>query len=237
MSAVNRRTVNPDLHWFRNSPPSQCVEIIVRDNGPGIAPQYIDKIFDPFFSTKKMSDKKGSGLGLTVVYNIVKNHHGAILVKSDEGKGTAFHIFLPAVEYSSEPATGDAVAQYRARNNELVLLVDDDEGMQILGKELLEDNGYRVLVASGGMQAIELLEQHKEEVALVILDLVMPVLDGGQTYLRMKKVKPDLKAFFCSGFVTDSLISNLLAEEHLTAIQKPFKSEQFLKFVHTTLTK
>lgn len=237
MSAVNRRTVNPDLHWFRDSPPSQCVELIVRDNGPGIAQQYIDKIFDPFFSTKKMSDKKGSGLGLTVVYNIVKSHHGAILVKSEEGKGTAFHIFLPAVEYSSEEVQGDVGAQYRSRSNELVLVVDDDEGMQILGKELLEDNGYRVLIASSGFQAIELLEQHKDDVSLVVLDLVMPVMDGGQTYLRMKKIKPDVNACFCTGYVTDSLITNLLAEEHLTAIQKPFKSDQFLKFVHTMLAK
>lgn len=237
MSAVNRRTVNPDLHWFRNTPPSHCVEIIVRDNGPGIAPQHIDKIFDPFFSTKKLNDKKGSGLGLTVVYNIVKNHHGAILVKSDEGKGTAFHIFLPAVEYSSEPVQGDQNMQFRSRSNELVMVVDDDEGMQILGKELLEDNGYRVLVAASGPEAIALLEQHKEDVALVILDLVMPGMDGGQTYIHMKKIKPDIKAFFCTGYVTDTLISNLLAEEHLTAIQKPFKSNQFLKFVHTMLSK
>lgn len=235
--AVNGRTPEPHLHWFRNTPPSQFVEIIIRDNGPGISQQNIDKIFDPFFSTKKMSDKKGSGLGLTVVYNIVKNHHGAIQVRSDEGKGTAFHLYLPAVEYASNEAAKVDAASYQSRSNELILVVDDDEGMQVLAQELLEDNGYRVLIASNGFAAIALLEKHKHDVALIILDLVMPGMDGGQTYLRMKQIKPDLNACFCTGFVTDALISNLLAEEHLTAIQKPFKSDQFLKFVHGMLNK
>ncbi|MFZ4619420.1 MAG: PAS domain S-box protein [Bacteroidota bacterium] len=235
IEAKNRTAQNPTLHWFRNSVPSQYVEIIISDNGPGIAQQNLDKIFDPFFSTKKLSTLKGTGLGLTVVYNIVKTHQGAISVKSEIGKGTKFHIYLPAVGYTTTEETGSESAVFRSRNNEMVLLVDDEEGMRELGRELLEENGFQVITAADGFQALDILQQNKAKIDLVILDLVMPGMDGGQTYLRMKKIKPDLKAFFCSGYVTDTLITNLLAEENLSALQKPFRPDQFVKFVHSVL--
>jgi two-component system cell cycle sensor histidine kinase/response regulator CckA len=231
----NRATPHPGLHWFRNTVPSQYVEIIIADNGPGISQQNIDKIFDPFFSTKKLSTQKGTGLGLTVVYNMVKTHQGAITVKSELGRGTAFHIFLPAVEYTTNETVGDDSVVFKARNNETVLLVDDEEGMRELGRELLEENGFNVITAVDGYAALNILELKKDTIDLVILDLVMPGMDGGQTYLRMKKIKPDMKAFFCSGYVTDSLISNMLAEENLSALQKPFRPDQFVKFVHSVL--
>ncbi len=235
IEAKNRTTPYPGLHWFRNSVPSQYIEIIISDNGPGISQQNIDKIFDPFFSTKKMSTQKGTGLGLTVVYNMVKSHQGAIQVKSEIGKGTAFHIYLPAVEYSNPDAVGNETVLFRARNNETVLLVDDEEGMRELGRELLEENGFRVITAVDGYEALNIMELKKEDIDLVILDLVMPGMDGGQTYLRMKKLKPDMKAFFCSGYVTDSLITHMLAEENLSALQKPFRPDQFVRFVHSVL--
>jgi two-component system cell cycle sensor histidine kinase/response regulator CckA len=231
----NRTTPHPGLHWFRNSVPSQYVEIIISDNGPGISQQNIDKIFDPFFSTKKLSTQKGTGLGLTVVYNMVKSHQGAITVKSELGKGTAFHIFLPAVEYATNEAAGIDSVIFKARNNETILLVDDEEGMRELGRELLEENGFNVLTAMDGYEALNIFQLKKDSIDLVILDLVMPGMDGGQTYLHMKKMKPDIKAFFCSGYVTDSLISNMLSEENLGALQKPFRPAQFVRFVHSVL--
>jgi PAS domain S-box-containing protein len=231
----NQSQPNPDLHWFRNSAPTQFIEIIISDNGPGISHQHIEKIFDPFFSTKKQNAQKGTGLGLTVVYNIVKSHQGAIQVKSEPGKGTAFHIYLPAVEYSASPTDGNDLSIYHSKNNELVLVVDDEEGMRELGRELLEDSHYRVLTASNGAEAVELVRQRGEEIALVILDLVMPGMDGGQAFLQIRQIKPEQKVFFCSGYVTDSLITNMLSEENLGALQKPFLPDQFVKFVYKTL--
>lgn len=233
--ARNQTAVNPDLHWFRQTPPSRCVEIVIRDNGPGLPSGIIDRIFDPFFSTKTQNGQKGTGLGLTVVYNIVKTHHGAVQVRSEEGKGAEFRLFIPAVEYvGADQETGN-VERFRSQFNELVLLVDDEEGMRDMGSEILEESGYRVVTAATGAEAVEIFRQRHNDIALVILDLVLPDIDGGQTFLKMKTISPSFKAFFCSGFVTQSVITNLLAEENLGALQKPFRQEQFLKFVFDTL--
>jgi len=233
--AKNTLITNNSLHWFRNTPPTHSVEICMKDSGAGIDNEIIGKIFDPFFTTKKDGVQKGTGLGLTVVYNIVKSHHGAIDIKSHPGTGTEFRVFLPAVEYSQTPSSAGSAEQYRSRFKELILVVDDEEIMQELARELLEENGYRVITASNGLEAVSLYEQMKDDIALVVLDLVMPELDGGQTYIRLKKINPKIKTFFCSGYVTDGLITTLLGEENLRSLQKPFRAEQFVKFVYDTL--
>ena len=235
LSAKNTLITNNNLHWFRNTPPTHAVEICIKDNGIGIGEGTLTKIFDPFFTTKKDGAQKGTGLGLTVVYNIVKNHHGAIDVQSQPGAGTQFHVYLPAVEYSQAILAKNNLAQYRSRFKELVLVVDDEEVMQQLARELLEESGYRVITAANGLEAISLYEQMKDDISLVVLDLVMPELDGGQTYIRLKKIDPKIKVFFCSGYVTEDLITTLLEEEELRSLQKPFRAEQFIKFVHDTL--
>jgi|GEM_PF-875341 len=210
-----------------------CVEVRISDTGIGIPESIRDKIFDPFFTTKERG--KGTGLGLSIVYSIVRNNKGTILVQSEEGKGSTFQLYFPAIEERKirEGDSGEADPEQGA--GELILLVDDEQAMQELGKEFLEEKGYRVLLANDGLEGVELYRQRSNEIALVILDLVMPKMDGGKTYLEMKKINPNVKAFFCSGFTSDPVISSLMAEEGLRALQKPFKPDEFIKTVREML--
>lgn len=211
---------------------SRCIEIKVSDTGSGMSEAVREKIFDPFFTTKEQG--KGTGLGLSIVYNIVKEHRGSIIVESEEGAGSAFTVYLPAVEppiVHKSPSDTDAATSH----GELVLLVDDEEMMQELGKELLEDNGFKVLIAKDGVEAVEFYRERGKEISLVILDLVMPRMDGGQTYMELKKLNNNVKAFFCSGFTSDKVITQLLEEEHLQAIKKPFHPTDFINMVQATL--
>lgn len=142
-------------------------------------------------------------------------------------------MYLPAVNQARDP--DPSVSRVKAPTNELVLLVDDEEIMQELGRDLLEEHGYRVMVASDGLEALELYNQHNQEIDLVILDMLMPRLDGGQTYLEMKKVNSGIKAFFCTGYTPTEVIGPLLAEESLQALQKPFRPAEFVGMVRDML--
>jgi two-component system, cell cycle sensor histidine kinase and response regulator CckA len=212
----------------------ELVELRVSDNGTGIPEAIRERIFDPFFTTKERG--RGTGLGLSVVYNIVRNHRGTILVDSEEGVGTTFRIYFPAVRAATTPTPGaeQRVAPARGKE-ETILIVDDEESMQELGRELLEEHGYKVLIASNGPEAIEIYRTQSRVIKVVILDLVMPGMDGGQTFLELKKISPDIKAFFCTGYMPDAVISALLEEEHLRAIQKPFNPDQFVQLVRDVL--
>jgi PAS domain S-box-containing protein len=217
----------------QDAPPQYGVEMSVTDNGVGIPAAIREKIFDPFFTTKERG--KGTGLGLSVVYNIVKNHNGYVSVESDEGGRTTFSVLLPAVGQAgqkSEPHSSDSTGE---AHNELVMVVDDEENMQQLGREVLEEAGYRVLVATNGREAVEMYRDRWKEIALVVLDLVMPEMDGGQAYLHLRSINPDVKAFFCTGYTQDAIITGLLEEHHLRALEKPFKPPVFLKMVRETI--
>ncbi len=210
-----------------------CVELRVSDDGAGIPREIRDRIFDPFFTTKERG--RGTGLGLSVVYSIVRNHHGVLFVESDEGKGSIFRVVLPSIDQPPEvQQVPDSLTAARGQN-ELILVVDDEESMQDLARDLLEDAGYRVITAGSGFEAIDMFRERKDEVDLVILDLVMSGLDGGQTYLAMKRIKPGVKAFFCTGFMPDEMIASLLEKDGLQTLQKPFQPATFVKAVRETI--
>jgi len=201
----------------------QYVELSITDTGVGIPEDIRTKIFDPFFTTKERG--RGTGLGLSIVYNIVRSHHGTITLESEMGKGTVFHLYFPVMQHQIE----ESGPSHR------ILLVDDEPAMQELGKELLTDEGYDVLVATNGIEAIELYRKRYTEIDLVVLDLVMPGMDGGQVYVQMKSINPAVKAFFCTGYISDQVIASLLEEEKLRAISKPFRPDQFLAAVRELL--
>jgi CheY-like chemotaxis protein/two-component sensor histidine kinase len=211
-----------------------CVEIIVRDNGTGIPAAIREKIFDPFFTTKEKG--KGTGLGLATVYNVVRSYGGTVQVESEEGSGTTFTILLPA-DLSAMPAEGpdNGLDSLRPRKPSCVLLVDDDDAMLELGREILQEVGYQVMVARDGEEAMDVYRAHSSTIDLVILDLVMPKMDGGETYLAMKEVRSDVKAMFCTGYLPEQVVGDLLEEEDLRAIQKPFDPAVFLKLVRQVL--
>ncbi len=209
----------------------ECLAISIADNGVGIRQEIAERIFDPFFTTKEPGH--GTGLGLSIVYTIVRAHHGAVLVDSHIGKGSTFRVYMPVHDprrrhlYRSETAS--------ARSTELVLLVDDEPGMLEFGRDILIEHGYRVVTAANGREALDVYQRHADEISLVVLDLLMPHMDGGQTYLELKRVNRSVKALFCSGYTSDGVISSLLGEEHLRAVQKPFQIEEFLTAVRETL--
>jgi PAS domain S-box-containing protein len=206
--------------------PWVCVQ--VTDSGPGITPEVRDRMFEPFFTTRNRG--QGGGLGLSVVYNIVRRHRGLVTVDSAPGSGTTFEFFFPA-----RIAEAESASPLTARRNEQVLLVDDEPAMREFGRELLQEFGYRVLLASDGEEAVALYREHHAEIDLVVLDLLMPRMDGAQTYLELKSIRPDLKAFFCTGFAADQVITSLLEEEKLKAVKKPFQVNDFLRAVRDVL--
>jgi two-component system, cell cycle sensor histidine kinase and response regulator CckA len=131
----------------------------------------------------------------------------------------------PKISRSAEPS-----------ESPLILLVDDEQMMQELGRDLLEAHGFRVLVACDGVEALELYQQHGYDIALVILDLLMPRLDGGQTFLELKKINRHVKAFFCTGYTPQAVIGSLLEGESLRAVQKPFRPDEFINTVREMLS-
>ena len=196
------------------------VKITVRDTGVGMDEATRQRIFDPFFTTKEMG--RGTGLGLASAYGIIQNHGGIINVSSQEGKGATFKIYLPASE--------KAIAEKRKtlpndilKGTETVLLVDDEAKILDIGKEILEEMGYKVLVAQNGKQAVKVFKECKDAIDLVILDMIMPEMGGGEAYDKIKEEKPRAKVILSSGYSIDGQASNILERGCNGFIQKPFK--------------
>jgi len=211
---------------------SPCIILRISDNGVGIPEAIREKIFDPFFTTKER--KGGAGLGLAIVYSTVRSHRGSILVESELGKGSTFQIYLPVVDPQkiADQANGSGLQKAKAQ---YILLVDDEEPMREFSSDILAEDGYKILTASDGLEAVELYKKRHKEIAAVVLDLIMPKMDGGQTFLEMKKINPAVKAVFCTGYASDGVIAQLLIEENIPAIQKPFRSVELKKVVRDVI--
>jgi signal transduction histidine kinase/ActR/RegA family two-component response regulator len=209
----------------------ECVVLRVIDTGIGVRPEIADRIFDPFFTTKETG--RGAGLGLSIVYTVIRGHHGIVLVDSSPGQGSTFSIYLPA--HDPHRKNGGRNGDVAGHRSELILLVDDEQGMREFGRDILVEHGYRVLTASDGAEALAVYKEQHDEISMVILDLILPGMDGGQTYLAMKRINKNIKAMFCSGYTSDEIISSLLQEEHLLAVRKPFRIDEFLAAVRASL--
>jgi two-component system cell cycle sensor histidine kinase/response regulator CckA len=230
MNVAVEPEANPDLLGFQGE---YCVALRVTDSGIGIPESIRDRIFDPFFTTKEKG--QGTGLGLSVVYNIVRNHKGVLRVESEEGVGTTFAIYLPAVrgEVKQPQAASANVAASAGR--ETILVVDDEVAMQELAKDVLEERGYRVLVAGSGEEALEVFRKHRNEVALAVLDLVMKGMDGVQTFRALKEINPSLKTFFCTGYMPVEILNSLPEKERNQLLRKPFTPQALLEMVRGVL--
>ncbi len=216
------------------TPTREFVAISVKDTGAGVSENIRERIFDPFFTTKERG--KGTGLGLSIVYNTTKSYNGAVVVETEEYKGSTFTMLFPKADTPTLESISPDRGSFKALNNELILLVDDEKIMQELGRELLEEQGYRVMVATDGVEAVEAYRRYCGEIDLVILDLLMPRLDGGQAYLELKKINKDVRAFFCTGFTPHDAIGSILKDASLDTLQKPFHPEELLKKVRKVLS-
>ncbi|HTY37975.1 MAG TPA: PAS domain S-box protein [Bacteroidota bacterium] len=223
-------TLAPKLMLPAGSP---CIVLRISDNGVGIPEDIIERIFDPFFTTKERG--RGAGLGLSFVFSTVRSHRGAITVDSELGKGATFQVYIPALDPKRIADERIDNLLKSKKGIETILLVDDESAMREIGTDILEGSGYRVLTAADGLEAVDIYKSKSKEINLVILDLVMPKMDGGQTFLELKKINPKVKSIFCTGFASDAIITQLLAEENIPAVQKPFRQEEFLHMVQETL--
>ena len=175
----------------------EYVLLTVADSGTGIPNEIMEKIFDPFFTTKEVG--KGTGLGLSTVLGIVKGHGGFIIVQSEESRGTEFRIYLPAAVGEEAPDQEEQYCEGPAGKGETVLVVDDESSVREIAKETLEANGYEVLLARDGAEAIAVFAQQRDRVRVVLTDLVMPYLDGSATIRALRKIDSRVKIIAASG--------------------------------------
>jgi two-component system cell cycle sensor histidine kinase/response regulator CckA len=232
-------------------PHEDMVLVEVSDTGTGIAPEIMDKIFEPFFTTKEVG--KGTGLGLAMVYGIVKQSGGYIQPESEVGKGTTFRVFLP--RYVAEPAAAaeaDAVDPDTAGSagqaapaepqppedltgSAVILLVEDEEAVRRGGKRMLETRGYTVHEAGSGVEALDIMDELEGKVDVVVSDVVMPEMDGPTLLRELRKKYPDLKFIFVSGYAEDAFARNLPPDAKFGFLPKPFSLKQLAVVVKETL--
>ncbi len=210
-----------EASWERypNLPHKPHARLTVEDNGCGIPEACRDKLFEPFFTTREADE--GTGLGLAMVYGAVQSHHGVIEVESEEGRGSAFHIFLPLIEQSDTPFQLEEKRARMEGHGETILLADDEELVCEVYRELLESMGYRVLVASNGEEAVRLFGEHQDKIRLVILDVVMPQLGGVAAALRMRAASPDLPILFQTGYGEEQVRREMKHLKDCRIVSKP----------------
>jgi PAS domain S-box-containing protein len=211
--------------------PGGYVSLTIADTGVGMDKQTQERIFEPFFTTKEMG--RGTGLGLASVYGIAKSHGGYIDVKSKQGRGTTFTVFLPVSEETLSMRV-ESPAEV-LKGSETVLIVDDEELVLDVGASMLEKLGYNVQKATGGRQAIEMYRENSKAIDLVILDMIMPQLGGGHVYDKMKEADPDVKVLLSSGYAIEGQASDILKRGCDGFIQKPFTIEGLSQKVREVL--
>ena len=198
--------------------PGRYVKTSVTDTGIGMDDTIRQRVFDPFFTTKEKS--RGTGLGLASAYGIIKNHGGMISVYSESNRGTTFNIYLPI---SDKTIHQEITPEEKiSRGSETILLVDDEEMIIGVGKAMLENLGYRVIVANGGEEAIEAVKNMGNEIDLVILDLIMPGIDGGKTFDRIREIHPGMLVILASGYAINGQANEIMRKGCNGFIQKPF---------------
>jgi two-component system, cell cycle sensor histidine kinase and response regulator CckA len=217
--------------------PGDYVMIEVRDSGHGMSKEVMEKIFEPFFSTKEVG--RGTGLGLSTVYGIIKQTGGYIIPESKEGAGTVMRVFLPRFDESKAPAEAEAESRREAPKDltgrGTVLLVEDEDAVRSFAARALQQRGYNVLQAATGVEALERFGAHKGEIDLVVSDVVMPEMDGPTLLQNLRAERPDLKIIFISGYAEDSFRKNLSEDEEFTFLQKPFDLKQLAGAVKDVL--
>lgn len=197
--------------------PGEYVLVSITDTGVGMDKETSSRIFEPFFTTKEIGS--GTGLGLASAYGIILNHNGVINVYSEQGVGTTFKIYLPASVKKTEQT--EELSEGIAMGTETVLLVDDEDIVVEVGRKILERFGYKVLTARNGVEAIEVFKSHSN-IDIVILDMIMPEMGGGETYDRLKEIRPDIKVILASGYSVEGRAQEILKRGCNCFVQKPF---------------
>jgi two-component system cell cycle sensor histidine kinase/response regulator CckA len=240
----NVTTEEAERFSYKGMPPADYVLIEVKDTGTGIPADIVEKIFEPFFSTKEVG--KGTGLGLSTVYGIIKQTGGFIYVDSQPGEGTSFRIFLPRhMTEEQEVVQVNGAAHDVAKDQRpadltgqgTILLVEDEDGLRSLNARGLRSRGYTVVEAANGVEAMEVLETQDGGIDLVVSDVVMPEMDGPTLLKEMRVRNPTLKVIFVSGYAEEAFEKSLPANEQFAFLPKPFTLTQLVAQVKETIAK
>jgi PAS domain S-box-containing protein len=213
--------------------PGRYVKLSITDTGVGMDEATKQRIFDPFFTTKEMG--RGTGLGLASVYGIIKNHGGIIGVNSKKGEGTTFTIYMPASDKGIVEEKG--VPGETLKGTETVLLVDDEDRIVDIGKKILKIMGYKVLVARSGKEAIELYKKNQAGIDIVVLDMIMPGIGGGEAYDRLKEINPHVRVLLSSGYSINGEATEILERGCNGFVQKPFSMKELSRRIREILDK
>jgi PAS domain S-box-containing protein len=214
--------------------PADYVKLVFADNGSGISPENLENIFEPFFTTKELG--QGTGMGLSVVYGIAKNHGGYIWCDSVWGRGTAFHLLFPATNvHSEEESRQNIAAQPPPTGREGILLVDDEQSIRETTAEILALNGYQVLTASSGEEALSVFQGKRDKIDLVVLDLIMPGMGGEKCLRELRALDPGIKVIISSGFAAQMSPETQQETGPVCFIAKPYDYDFFLEELRTVL--
>jgi two-component system cell cycle sensor histidine kinase/response regulator CckA len=230
---LKTENVHLDQRFIRpfNVEPGRYVKIAVRDTGSGMAPDVQERAFEPFFTTKPMG--VGTGLGLASAFGIIKNHDGIIDFTSQPGKGTTFFIYLPATDQRVMPET--ETVEGLQKGTETILVVDDEEYILKACRAMLTDLGYAVLTARSGEEATAIFRELDAQIDLVILDMIMPEMDGHETFEQLKQIDPAITVLISSGYSIEEIASDMLSLGCDDFIQKPFDMYQVSKMIRNVL--
>lgn len=215
--------------------PGRYALLTCRDNGEGMDEEVVKHIFEPFYTTKEIG--KGTGLGLSIVYGIVKEHSGYVTCHSVVGQGTVFQIYLPLLNNAPDTVIKELVEEKIApvQGNDCILLAEDERETRALAREILEEFGYEVIEAVDGEDAVEKFREHKERINLVILDVIMPKMNGMEAYTVIRSIAPNIPALFCSGYAKDVVTAQGIIEEQYNYLAKPFTPKDLLMKIREVL--
>jgi CheY-like chemotaxis protein len=214
-------------------PPGPYAVLRVVDTGVGMDAATQARIFEPFFTTKEPG--KGTGLGLSMVHGVVRQHGGAVHVTSAVGIGTTFEILLPQVEAAPEPARVDEPAGRETRGLETILLVEDEDDVRALAREVLERQGYTVLEASDGLQALRRCEEGAAGFDMILTDVVMPRMSGRELVDRVRAIRPEMRVLYMSGYTEDAILRHGVHDASTVLLGKPFTPAALLAKVREVL--
>ncbi len=234
--SIETTHVEMDAAFVRRHPgasPGAYMMLAVGDTGVGMPPEVQAHIFEPFFTTK--GPGKGTGLGLATVYGIVKQSEGYIEVDTEPGRGTTFRIYLPRVDEASAPARPKAALAQVPHGTETILLVEDEEGVRELARDILQANGYTVLDTQHGAEALLTCERHAGPIPLMVTDAVMPQMSGRELAERLAPLRPEMKVLYMSGYTDDAVVRHGVLDLGTAFLQKPFTPDTLARKVRAVL--
>ncbi|MEI6206803.1 MAG: MASE3 domain-containing protein [Desulfuromonadales bacterium] len=218
-----------------NLPSGNYALLTVSDTGTGIGKEHIEHIFEPFFTTKEVG--KGTGLGMAIIYGIIKQHNGFINVCTEIGQGTTFRIYFPIDEKTTGYHSIKAEPAPPVGGNETILVAEDEPSVRVLVAKVLQSHGYNVIIAEDGVDAVEKFKAHQDIIRLIIMDMIMPKKNGKDAYEEISRIKPDVKLLYSSGYTSDFIEDRGISEGTVGLIMKPVQPMELLRKVREILDK